>query len=149
MSKGFDTQYDKNAHEFHEFYLNQEAHLSTDAFFVVFTNEVSSDIKNKNILDLGCGAGDDSSFYSAKGFTYHGLDASKEMCDLAKQNKNVTEVRNESFSNKISYEKNQFGLVISKYAIQTTENIAPIYNEVFRVLDNDGYFIFLVVHPFR
>jgi len=149
MKKDFETQYNKSAHEFNEFYLNREAHQSTDDFFSMITDQVISNIKNKNVLDLGCGAGSDAVFYTQKGFSYYGLDASKDMCNLAKQNKNVTEIRNESFSSKISYADKMFGLIVSKYAIQTTEHIMPIYDEVYRMIDNNGYFIFLVVHPFR
>lgn len=43
----FETQYDKTAEEFNEFYDNQGAHVSTDAFFSVFTNELVSNIKIK------------------------------------------------------------------------------------------------------
>ncbi|MFA7309210.1 MAG: class I SAM-dependent methyltransferase [Patescibacteria group bacterium] len=149
MSDVFEKQYNKTAQEFHESYLNKEAHQSTEAFFDVISKGIISNITNKNVLDLGCGAADDAAFYTKKGFTYYGLDVSKEMCNLAQKNKHVAEVRNESFSRHVSYEAGKFGLVVSKYAMQTSKDIAPIYSEVFRMLDVNGYFIFLVVHPFR
>lgn len=149
MSKDFETQYNKSAHDFHEYYLNQEAHQSTDAFFALMTDDLIATIKNKNVLDLGCGAADDSDFYVKKGFVYYGIDASKGMFEMARQNKNVAEAKNESFARKISYEDNKFGLIVSKYAIQSTENIVPVYSEAARLLEKGGYFIFLVVHPVR
>lgn len=149
MKDNFHKQYDKSAQDFHEYYLNQEAHKSTDVFFDMINGKVVDDIKNKNVLDLGCGAGADASFYTGKGFSYYGVDVSEEMCKLSKKNEKIKEVRNESFSGKTSYGDKQFGLIVSKYAIQTEENIAPIYDEVARMLDDNGYFIFLVVHPFR
>lgn len=145
----FEKQYDKTAGEFNEFYDNQEAHVSTDAFFSVITDEIASDIDNKKVLDLGCGAGKDALFYVQKGFTYSGVDASAEMCALAKQDKNVSDIRNESFSQKMSFDSKEFGLIVSKYAIQTAQEIKPIYDEVYRLLDDRGYFAFLVVHPMR
>lgn len=145
----FETQYDKTAEEFNEFYDNQEAHISTDAFFSVFTNELVLGIKNKKVLDLGCGAGKDSVFYAQKGFSYFGVDSSAEMCALAKQNQNVSDIRNESFSEKLSFEDGLFGLIVSKYAIQTASDIKPIYDEAYRLLDDNGYFVLLVVHPMR
>lgn len=147
MSDNFETQYDTTARDFNEFYLNQEVHQSTDIFFKAI-NELS-DVKTTKVLDLGCGAGADATFYTQKGFSYYGLDASKEMCALAEQNEKVTEIKNESFSNTISYNDGQFDLVVSKYAIQTSQNIKPIYDQVERVLAKDGYFVFLVVHPMR
>ena len=145
----FEKQYDKNAEEFNEFYDNQEAHVSTDAFFSVIKEEIISDIGNKKVLDLGCGAGKDALFYVQKGFIYSGVDASVEMCALAEQNKNVFDIRNESFSQKMSFDSKEFGLIVSKYAIQTAQEIKPIYDEVYRLLDNRGYFAFLIVHPMR
>jgi ubiquinone/menaquinone biosynthesis C-methylase UbiE len=59
----FEKQYDKTAEEFNEFYDNQEAHVSTDAFFSVITDEIVSSIGNKKVLDFGCGAGKDAAFY--------------------------------------------------------------------------------------
>ncbi len=74
---------------------------------------------------------------------------SAEMCTLAKQDKNVSDIRNESFSSKMSFNSKEFGLIVSKYAIQTAQEIKPIYDEVYRLLDDQGYFTFLVVHPMR
>lgn len=145
----FEKQYDKTAEEFNEFYDNQEAHISTDAFFSVITDELIESIENKKVLDLGCGAGKDAIFYVQKGFAYSGVDASSEMCALAKVDKNVSDIRNESFSQKMSFNDKEFGLVVSKYAIQTASDIKPIYDEVHRVLDDNGIFAFLVVHPMR
>lgn len=145
----FEKQYDKTAGEFNQFYDNQEAHLSTDAFFSVISDEITSNIQNKKVLDLGCGAGKDAIFYTKKGFMYFGADSSIEMCTLAQQNKEVSIVKNESFSQKMSFEDSQFGLIVSKYAMQTAQDIQPTYDEVYRMLDNNGYFIFLVVHPIR
>jgi len=55
---------------------------------------------------------------------------SAEMCTLAKQDKNVSDIRNESFSSKMSFNSKEFGLIVSKYAIQTAQEIKPIYDEV-------------------
>ena len=60
MNDSFIKQYDKSAQEFNEYYLNQEAHKSTDAFFAMVSDDIVSGIKNKNVLDLGCGAGADA-----------------------------------------------------------------------------------------
>lgn len=149
MKNLFETQYNKTAQEFNTLYLDQVAHQSTSAFFNKLTEDVLDRVDNKNVLDLGCGAGTDSTFYTSKGFTYSGLDASKEMCGLAAKNTHVQEIRNETFSETVSYNDKQFGLIVSKYAMQTAEDIQPIYNNVERLLDTNGYFVFLVVHPFR
>lgn len=149
MTDNFETQYNKTAKEFNDFYLNQEAHQSTDAFFNCVSMDIINTLPNKNVLDLGCGAGADADFYIKQRLRYFGIDASEEMVALALNNHNVSNVRNETFSQRMSYADKQFGLIVSKYAIQTAEHIAPIYEEVHRMLDDRGYFIFLVVHPLR
>ncbi len=149
MKDNFETQYNKNATEFNEFYHAHEAHQSTDRFFETISHIDLKNIINKKVLDLGCGGGADAEFYTKKGFSYYGMDASQEMCEIAKQNNLVTDIRNETFSQKISYKDNEFGLLVSKYAMQTSEYIQPIYDEVYRILESGGYFVFLVVHPFR
>ncbi len=145
----FEKQYDKTAEDFNEFYSNQEAHISTDTFLSVITDQLISGIENKKVLDLGCGAGKDAIFYVQRGFIYSGVDASSKMCALAKEDKNVFDIRNESFSQKMSFKDKEFGLIVSKYAIQTALDIEPIYNETYRILDDKGIFAFLVVHPMR
>jgi ubiquinone/menaquinone biosynthesis C-methylase UbiE len=144
-----DRQYNKTALDFTKYYENNESFVSANAFFSIITDELVSSIKNKKTLDLGCGAGRDADFYTSKGFSYTGVDSSVEMCNLALKNENVSEIRNESFSEKMTFEDSQFGLIVSKYAIQTASEIKPVYDEVYRMLDDNGYFIFLVVHPMR
>lgn len=149
MNTNLNKQYDKNAHEFDELYTTHNTYKSRNDFFAMIDDTIISDIKNKNVLDLGCGPGEDAVFYTGKGLTYYGLDASDEMCKICQKNQSVFEIRNESFSDIVSYGDKQFGLIVSKYAIQTEVEISPIYDQVYRMLDDQGYFVFLFVHPFR
>jgi len=50
---------------------------------------------------------------------------------------------------KYRFSNNVFGVVISKYALQTVDEFNNTYQEVARVLKKSGLFVFLVVHPFR
>lgn len=149
MNDIFEKQYNKSAKVFNDFYLNQEAHQSTDAFFESISPAIFSEMKNKKVLDLGCGAGADAQFYTKHGCQYYGIDTSSEMCLLAKNNSTVVDIKNESFSKTISHEDKKFGMIVSKYAMQTARKVQPIYNEAYRMLDDHGYFIFLIVHPMR
>ncbi len=147
--KKFDEQYNKTAKQFNELYLDQKAHVSTNDFFACVKKYAIEKTPNDTILDLGCGAGADSSFYVSHGLKYFGVDTSSGMCEMANQNENVSEVRNESFSENISFDDKKFGLIVSKYAMQTSEKIHPIFENANRLLVDDGYFAFLVVHPLR
>ena len=46
----------------------------------------SSASKNAKILDVGCGVGVDAGFMVAEGFEIIGIDLSKEMLNIARQN---------------------------------------------------------------
>ena len=100
------------------------------------------------LLDLGCGYGEDLSYFSNKGFEVYGIDISKEMVkkSIGKGLNIKAEVSN--FED-IHHESNKFDILFSRYALQHSENIEKIFNEAHRVLKEDGAFVFLVTHPFR
>ncbi len=97
-------------------------------------------------IDFGCGPGDLITDIS-KYMECAGVDTSFEMVSFAK-NKTNADVRLEDFAN-TSFENASFDLVVSKWAMQTSKEIEPIYKEAGRLLKSGGYFVFLVVHPFR
>jgi len=105
-------------------------------------------LKNKKLIDLGCGDGENLVHYQTKGAEVYGIDASKELVKIAKSKLPVADIRVEFFE-KLSFKRNYFDVVVSKYAMQHSSKIEPIYKEVVRVLKKDGIFIFLVTHPVR
>ena len=84
MNELFDKQYNKSAVTFNDLYLDQQAHVSTEDFFDVFKKLIPKK-QNSKLLDLGCGAGADFTFYTKEGFECAGIDASLQMCNLAKK----------------------------------------------------------------
>ncbi len=50
---------------------------------------------------------------------------------------------------KIPFSDQFFDVVISKWALQTSANIDPIYQEIIRVMKPNGQLIFLSCHPMR
>ncbi len=97
-------------------------------------------------IDFGCGPGD-LIVYISNHIECVGVDSSSEMVSTAR---NITgkDVREEDFAN-TSFEDESFSLVFSKWAMQTSKHIDPIYKEAARLLKPSGHFVFLVVHPFR
>ena len=53
------------------------------------------------------------------------------------------------FFDDIPYANQSFDVVVSKWAIHTSADIDPIYQEVARVLKPNGQLIYLAHHPFR
>lgn len=98
-------------------------------------------------IDFGCGLGDMIEYLQSKKIVCSGVDSSVEMVQKAKANTGA-DVRCEDFA-KTSFESNSFDLITSKWAMQTSAEITPIYDEAARLLKKGGHFVFLVVHPLR
>lgn len=100
------------------------------------------------MLDLCCGDGADADFFARNGVHVIGIDASSQLVKMARDT-----YPNIQFSiglaEQLPYENDLFDCVFSKYALQTSEYIEPIFNEVWRVLKPGGVFIYLVTHPIR
>ncbi len=113
-----------------------------------YYNLLNFDFKGKKILDLACGDGYDLALFSDKGADIYGLDASEELIKIAKQKvKNCDFVV--GYMENIPYPDNYFDVVLSKYALQTSDNVPRILEEITRVLKSGGIFCYLSVHPFR
>ncbi len=70
--------YNNNAEKFVSDTLNCEFHEMQDKFL----NYLQA---NSNILDLGCGSGRDSKYFIEKGHNVSAIDASQELCKIAKK----------------------------------------------------------------
>lgn len=144
--KKLEKQYNQFAGKYTDLHVN-ENHGSTDVFFNIIKKYFPEKGK-QHLLDLGCGAGSDFNFYLSNNFVCAGADTSSEMCLLAKQAEPRLDIRNEDFS-QTSFDNESFHFVTTKWALQTSEEIEPVYKEVHRVLVPLGYFCFLTVHPLR
>lgn len=100
------------------------------------------------VLDLACGDGFDTHRYQTRGFQVQGVDASRELIRIARE-KHPTINFKVGLAEILPYPASHFDAVVSKYAIMTSKDVKPIFNEVHRVLKKGGYFIYLVTHPFR
>ncbi|MBU0459757.1 MAG: class I SAM-dependent methyltransferase [Nanoarchaeota archaeon] len=108
-----------------------------------------SDVKNKVVLDMGCGFGDHSRKLSEKGAKkIIGFDLSKDLVKFATEQKISNcnfEVGN--MDKKLKYKSNYFDLVISGLALHYVKNINQLFKEVNRVLKKNGFFVFSTGHP--
>ncbi|MBP6912239.1 MAG: class I SAM-dependent methyltransferase [Candidatus Pacebacteria bacterium] len=137
-------QYNNVAGEFEKVFgkMNEKSVVAlNNALATLLTERI------KNAIDLGSGLGDMIQYLKSKNITCAGVDSSSEMVEKARLSTNA-DIRCEDFAN-TSFESNSFDLITSKWAMQTSKEIAPIYNEASRLLKKNGYFVFLVVHPLR
>lgn len=109
---------------------------------------VGKDLSGKRVLDLCCGDGIDADYYKNMGSEVIGIDSSEKLISLAKEKyKNINFI--ESLAENLPFKDLQFDAVFSKYAIMTSKDMKPIFDEVYRVLKKRGEFIYLVTHPLR
>jgi ubiquinone/menaquinone biosynthesis C-methylase UbiE len=106
-------------------------------------------VKNKVILDLGCGFGDHAKQLLPKGAKQiFGFDISKEQIKLAsKQNIKNAQFEKGDMNNKLKYESNYFDLAISSLALHYVKHINQLFSEVNRVLKKNGLFVLSTGHP--
>lgn len=113
-----------------------------------FYNFINEDLRNKKLLDIGCGDGTDLLYFKNKGAEVFGVDNSEGLLDIAGTKINKENIKIGSFGT-VPFKDGLFDIVTSKYALQTTDDVKPFFNESYRVLKNKGFLVFLVVHPFR
>lgn len=106
------------------------------------------DLKDKKILDLGCGEGEMSKFFLEQGAKkVVGVDISKNMLNEAKKKK----VKNLEFKllsmEEISSLKGKFDIVFSSLAFHYVEDFYKLMKDVANKLKKGGLLIFSQEHP--
>jgi len=143
MSNDLRTQYDSFAEDFSS---NQrdKSQINRQEMRRVIGDELSG----MKVLDLACGDGIDADYYRDLGADVSGLDASEKLIEIAQSEyPEVNFVH--GFAENMPFEDNSFDAVFSKYAIMTSADMQPIFNDVYRVLKSGGTFVYLVTHPLR
>ncbi len=142
MKKDIRKQYNNFANDFS---INQKEknQINREYLYKYVTN-----VNNKKVLDLCCGDGIDVNYFNNLDADVTGIDASSELIELAKE-KYDNGTFHVGLAEELPYEDNNFDIIYSKYAIMTSKNMQPIFNEVHRTLKKGGEFIYLVTHPFR
>ena len=103
-------------------------------------------IKEKKLLDVGCGAGVHIKKYLKKGALCSGIDLSETMISFAREkNKNVH--FNVGTITKLPYKNNSFGIVTASLMIDYVKNLNKAFSEVNRVLKKGGLFYYSDMNP--
>lgn len=108
------------------------------------------DVKNKKVLDAGCGPGIYSEWLLNNGAIVTAIDYSYEMINLLRQ----------KFGDKIMFhiadlnqplyflENEEFDLIVCTMVLLHIENWLKVFNEFNRILKKNGIIVFSTVHPF-
>lgn len=135
--------WDKAAKLYSEF----EAASKYAAFCREFITNYFFDIKNKNVLDAGCGNGEHTHILSQRGGHVVGCDGSVEMLKLAKFKYQSYRFDHVNLLNRIPYQNNEFDIVLCNLVLMDIDPVDNAISEFYRILKNDGTFFFSIVHP--
>ncbi len=105
------------------------------------------DLKNKNILCIGCGSGEECEHILGLGAEkVVGIDLSKELIAIAKKSYPNVEFRAMDMR-KIDFPKNSFDFAYSSLAMHYLKDWAPTLKKIRAALRPDGTFLFSTHHP--
>jgi ubiquinone/menaquinone biosynthesis C-methylase UbiE len=105
-------------------------------------------VKNKVVLDMGCGFGDHAKILSRQNpKNIIGFDKSSEMVRLARMSNPKYQFEVADMDRKLHYPKDTFDIVFSSLAVHYVKNLVQLFSEVHRVLKKGGLFIFSTGHP--
>lgn len=108
------------------------------------------DVKNKRVLDAGCGPGIYSEWLLEHGAEVVAVDASLKMVELAKQRLGGrAEVRQADLGQPLDFLGDaSFDVVLSPLVLEYVEDWRGAFAECYRILRPGGHLIFSVTHPF-
>ena len=107
------------------------------------------DLKDKTILDLGCGFGEHCKRFVESGAKkVVGIDISEKMLEIAKQENADSKITyiNMPMEN-ISQLKEKFDVVISSLAFHYVEDFTGVVKNIFDLLNENGTFLFSQENP--
>ena len=121
-------------------------HLNNPAFL-----KLIGSIKDKNVLDVGCGEGYNTRIFAGMGARMTGIDISPRLIEHARQaeQKEPLGIRYEvaSFTNLSLFTDDYFDTVVSTMALMDSPDYEKAIAEVYRVLKKGGDFFFSISHP--
>ena len=109
------------------------------------------DLKDKSILDLGCGYGEHCKMFidnGAKEVT--GIDISEKMLDVARRENSASSIEYINMPMEdigCFIGKKKYDLVISSLAFHYVEDFSGVVEKVYKLLNDDGIFVFSQEHP--
>lgn len=105
--------------------------------------------KNKKVLELGCGSGENSLYFINNGaLGYLGTDISSNMINFAKEKYHDVKIKFEVMAMEdLSKLTGKYDVVVSSLAIHYVENFNKLCHDVYNILNDKGYFIFSQEHP--
>lgn len=105
------------------------------------------DVKNKKILDIGCGGGGDVEALEQKGAIVYGIDPSRVMVSSAKENVSHPDRLQIGDYERIPFGDHKFDIVVGSFSLHYLKTFDSAYREIHRVLVQGGLMLQIVSNP--
>ena len=104
-----------------------------------------------SILELGCGTGKNTVFFTQIGLNVHALDFSQGMIQKAKEKANAGNVRFEAadLTKRWPCKDSAYDLIACNLVLEHIESLPHIFDKAVRVLKPGGIFLINELHPFK
>jgi len=146
VSKSWDENADLWANQLREGYDIFRDHFNNPNFF-----KLIGDLKDKKVLDAGCGEGYNTRLLAKKGAKVFGVDISKRMIELAEQEELQQPLgisyKLASLTDLSFFQDESFDIVVSFMALMDCSDYQGAIKEFFRVLGKNGDLFFCIHHP--
>ena len=108
-------------------------------------------VKEKKILDLGCGYGENDKYCRDLGAKeILGIDISEHMIKIAEKNNTDENIKYKVMAMEdISKIKEKFDIVISSLAFHYVKDYEKLIKDIYNLLNDNGILIFSIDHPLR
>ncbi len=132
--------------------MGEEGDVLNNTLIYPIIIKLLGDLKNKSVLDSGCGSGYFTAKLAINAKEVIGTDFSESFIKLCKH-KYIT-VPNLSFqqqdvTEKMPFKDGSFDSITSKMVLQYVEDLQMFADESFRILRKSGHLIIAVDHPFN
>jgi len=141
-NKNFSTEYDKLRKE-------KKGYNANDLIEIPNFKKLLPNVKNKSILDLGCGYGETDKYLKKLGARYVlGTDISNHMIDIANKENKIPGVEYQVLPmEEITSIDKLFDIVISSLAFHYIKDYKKLVKDIYNILNENGILIFSQEHP--
>lgn len=142
-----DEKFSKKYDELRE---GQKGLNANDLIEIPAFRRMMPEVKDKKILDLGCGYGESDKYYKKLGAkSVLGVDISEHMIEIANKNNKTNGVEYEvKAMEDISQIDDKFDIIISSLAFHYLKDYTQLVKDIYNLLNDNGYLVFSQEHPF-
>lgn len=142
-----DEKFSKKYDELRE---GQKGLNANDLIEIPAFRRMMPDVKDKKILDLGCGYGESDKYYKELGAkNVLGLDISEHMIEIANKTNKTNGVEYEVMAMEdISQINDKFDIIMSSLAFHYLKDYTQLVKDIYNLLNDNGYLVFSQEHPF-